>query len=146
MREKLVSIICVFFSMQFLFSESFSLNGRYVPNLYSTVKVVTIDDEALVFKYEIDLPEKVFDYEKIKINCINFFKLSENFPKDFNEDYYYEHNVFNTDSKLLVLAGKELDYEYYRSGDLEKKNRILLFATTAGFDTYYPFIYPMFAF
>lgn len=146
MRIKLISIICLFFSIQFLFSENFSLNGRYVPNLYSTVDVVTIDDEVLVFKYEVDLPEKVLDYKIIKIDGLNYFELSENIPKEFDEDYYYGHNDFTTDNKILFLAGKELDFEYYREGDIKKKDRILLFATTAGFDTYYPFIYQMHSF
>lgn len=129
----------IIFSMIITFSisaENFSLVGDYFPNLYSTITVLDINESSITLDYEVPLDKKIIGYEKIYKDGMLFFKLSEKMPKNFHEECYYNRQEIVTNDELLILAGKEIS----------KKNNILMFAITAGFDGEYPFIFPMFHF
>lgn len=132
-------IVLIIFSMIITFSisaENFSLVGDYFPNLYSTITVLDINESSITLDYEVPLDKKIIGYEKIYKDGMLFFKLSEKMPKNFHEECYYNRQEIVTNDELLILAGKEIS----------KKNNILMFAITAGFDGEYPFIFPMFHF
>ena len=132
-------IVLIIFLMIITFSisaENFSLVGKYFPNLYSTISVLDINESSITLNYEVPLDKKKIRYEKKYNDGMLFFKLSERMPKDFHEDFYYHKQEIVTNDELLILAGKEIS----------KKNGILMFATTAGFEGEYPFIFPMFHF
>ncbi len=141
------SLFFVFlFNTIFLFSENFSIDGVYTPNLYSTVEDFVINNNEIILKYEVDIKDTTLSYKMKSIDGLLFIETTEKLPKTFLESYYYNQQDITTDNKLLILAGNELNFEYIRGNEIKKKNRILLFATTAGFDKGWPFIYEMFAF
>ena len=119
-----------------VYGENFSLFGNYFPNLYSTIDVLNIHDTSITLNYEVDIDKKNIGYKIINKDGILFFKLSEKMPKNFHEEYYYDKQDLITNDEILILAGKEIS----------KKDNILMFATTTGFEGVYPFIFPMFHF
>ena len=62
-------------------------------------------------------------------------------PKNFHEKNYYDKQEIETNDEILILAGKEIDFEYLSGKNVGKEDRILLFAITEGFDKSWPFIY-----
>ncbi len=134
--KKLMLIIFVTLCFSFCYSENFSLCDNVFPNLYSTVDVMYINESFITLNYEVGLEKRNINYKKIYKDGILFFKLSEIMPKNFHEDYYYDNQEIDTNDEILILAGKEI----------AKKDDILMFATTAGFEGDYPFIFPMFHF
>lgn len=144
--KKIVFLLSLIILVVGAYAENFSLSGKYYPNLYSTVDVIKINSNSMIFKYEIKLPDVEFMYQKEYIDGLCFFLLSEKIPKEVKESYYYKHENWNSDDKILILAGNENDYEYLQGNEIKKTNRILLFATTAGFEDKYPFIYETFNF
>lgn len=118
------------------YSENFSLNGNHFPNLYSTINVLEVNDNSLILNYEIPLDKKEIEYKRIYKDGLLFFNLLEKFPNEIHEYYYYDKKPIETNNELLLLAGTEIG----------KTENILLFATTAGFEGEYPFIFPMFHF
>ncbi len=134
--KKGILIIFLFFLFSFCYSQNFSLIGKFFPNLYSTVEVLDINESSMTLNYEVALDKKNIGYKKISNEGMVFFKLSEKMPKDFHEEYYYDKQEIITNDEILILAGKEIS----------KKNDIIMFATTAGFEGDFPFIFPMFHF
>ena len=134
--KKGILIIFLIFLFSFCYSQNFSLRGKFFPNLYSTVEVLDINESSMTLNYEVALDKKNIGYKKISNEGMVFFKLSEKMPKDFHEEYYYDKQEIITNDEILILAGKEIS----------KKNDIIMFATTAGFEGDFPFIFPMFHF
>ena len=130
-------MIFFLFQLQQLVCENFLLQGKFFPNLYSTIDVFNIDENVIHYSFETTKEEEIINYSKNHISGLLFFTLSKPFPKEFSEDYYYYGKDINTNEKILVLAGKKVN---------PKQNNILLIATTAGFEQPYPFIWPMFNF
>ena len=144
--KRIIDFLIILLFPFFIFSENFSLNGSYIPDLYSTVDEVILEDNTLTFRYEIDFAESHFQYQKKYIDGLLFLELSKTIPKEFSEDFYYYHNDFKPDNKLLIIAGKELNYKYLQGKDVSMTERVLLFASTTGFEEKSPFIYEMFRF
>lgn len=134
--KKYILFIIWEFQFIFCFSENFTLCGQFFPNLYSTVDVININDSSITLNYEVALEKDNIEYKKNYKDGMLFFKLVKNLPKNFHEDYYYNNQEIETSDEILVLAGQEIS----------KKTDLLMFATTAGFEGNYPFIFPMFNF
>ncbi len=132
------SMLFIFVSLliSFCYSENFSLNGKYFPDLYSTVDVLNINESSITLNFEVELDKQNIRYKKLYKDGMLFFKLSEDIPKTIHENYFYRKKEIETNDEILILAGKEI----------AKKDDILMFATTAGFEGDYPFIFPMFHF
>ncbi len=140
MKKKLFFIFNLFVLAN-IFCENFSLSGKYIPDLYSTIDVLYIEDSTIKYNFETTKQEKIINYSKYYDNGLLFFKLSEAFPKEFSEKYYYHNQSIETNDNMLILAGAKINE---KTG---KFSEILMFATTAGFDKdSYPFIWPMFHF
>lgn len=138
MKKKRGFLILTFLLLHQLFGENFSLDGKYLPDLYSTIDVLFIEGSTIKYRYETTKKEKIIQYSKYYDSGLLFFKLSEYFPKDINEKYYYYNEPVETSDKLLVLAGLE------NRGNTYVKDSIMMFMMTAGFDEdSYPFIWPM---
>ena len=141
MKKRLCFITLILIGLQQLFSENFSLNGKYYPDLYSTIDVLYIEDNTINYTFETKNETKSVKYSKNYDSGLLFFKLSEPFPKEISENYYYNGQNVETNDKILILAGAKINKED------RKRDRILMFATTAGFDKdSYPFIWPMHSF
>lgn len=139
--KRFIFFVLNLFILTNLFCENFSLNGKYIPELYSTIDVLYIEDNIIKYKFETTKQEKIINYSKYYDNGLMFFKLAEVFPKEFSERFYYYNQDIETNDNMLILAGAELDE---KTGETD---RILMFATTAGFDKdSYPFIWPIFHF
>lgn len=123
-----------------VFGENFLLQGKFFPNLYSTIDVLNIQENSIIYAFETTNEEKIIKYSKGYDSGLMFFYLSETFPKEFSEEYYYHGVNVEVDDKMLILAGVEINEK------TAKIDRILMFATTKGFDKQYPFIWPMFHF
>ena len=132
-------IICLFAIAGY--SENFSFNGKYSPDLYSTLDYFEINKDTVSLIYQDNAEVKVIPYKKVYKNGLLFFELEENFPKNF-----CQKNNIETSNDLLILSGKSINQNKIKSGLQEKDGEIFLFATTLGFDKNYPFIYPMFRF
>ena len=116
-------IVLLLLSLESIVSgENFKLIGKYKVNPYSTINRFYIDEDTITYSFEIPLAEKKIIYEKVYRDGLLFFELSEPFPKEFSEQFYYEKEEIKTNNTLLVLAGKRMD-----------SKEILLFGTTAGF-------------
>lgn len=146
MKKKFIAALLLLFIMFFSFSENFSLNEKYFPDLYSTVDVLEIQNNSIILNFEIPVERKEISYTKNYKDGLLFFKLSEKFPKYFNEVNYYYNQEIETSDELLILAGKELDFEYLDGKEIKTTNRILLFGTTSSFEDDKPFLYEMFKF
>ena len=136
-------IFVLFFSLLFLnnfYGENFSLIGKYFPNLYSTIDVFDIQENSIIYTFETNNEEKNVKYSKTYDSGLLYYILSESFPKEFNEDYYYHGIDINTNNRILILAGAEINKKS------EKIERIIMFATTKSFEYPYSFIFPMFGF
>lgn len=133
---KKIIFLLLILSCYFCYSENFSLDGTYFPDLYSTVDVLVIDEPTITLNYEIELDKQMIRYKRINKDGMVFFKLEKKMPKNFHENYFYRQKQIETNDEMLILAGKEI----------KDNNDILLFATTAGFENEYPFIFPMFHF
>ncbi len=137
MKKKYLFVIIIILFLQQIFSENFSLCGKYYPDLYSTIDVLVIEDNTVKYHFETTDKDVSVKYTKYYDSGLLFFKLSESFPKEISEYYYYYKDV-ETNDKMLVLAG------LVKNEDNNTKGNVLLFATTKGFDKdSYPFIWPM---
>ena len=141
MKKKVSFCFVVFlFLLQQFFCENFLLQGKFFPDLYSTIDVLYIKENVIQYTFETTNQEKIVNYSKKYDSGLLFFKLSEAFPKEISEDFYYRGIDVITDDKILILAGGLVNQ---KTG---KQDSILLFATTKGFEDPYPFIWPMFHF
>ncbi len=145
MKKNVLTALLIF-AVSVCYAENFSLQGKYFPNLNSTVDELDITTDTLSLKYEVSLEPAIIQYQKIYKDGLLFFKLSEKLPKEFHEDYYYRNIEIDTNDELLILAGNELDFSYLKGNKVETKNRVLLFGTTNGFEDGFPFLYEMFQF
>lgn len=125
----------------YLYSQNFPLIGNFIPNLYSTIEVCYISDDSITFDFENELEDKTVNYNKVHKDGMLFFEMTEPFPKEFNENYYYGKDV-STSNNILILAGKQKNHKAYRNGKYETYDFTLMIAATDGFDTPYPFINP----
>ncbi len=140
-KKKLYFVLLIVLVLQKLFSENFSLDGKYYPDLYSTIDVLYIQGNTIKYIFETTEEEKNIEFSRGYNSGLLFFRLSEPFPKEISENYYYYKQDVKTNDSILILAGAEKNK---KDG---KTNRILMFATTAGFDKdSYPFIWPMHSF
>lgn len=138
MKKKSLSLVIILILLQQIFCENFSLCGRYYPDLYSTIDVLMIEDNTIKYHFETTDKEVSVKYSKYYDSGLLFLKLSESFPKEINENYYYYNKDVETNDKILVLAG------LIKDKDDKTKEKVLMFATTKGFDKdSYPFIWPM---
>ncbi len=130
MKKNIICNIAIFL-MATVYSENFSLSGKYIPDLYTTLSSVTIQDEEVCLKYEIELPSKSLAYKKSYRDGLLFFEFSEELPKNIDEEVYYEGKDGSSGNDMLVLAGKSIS-----------KDEVLFFGITSTFSDSYPFIYP----
>lgn len=122
-----------------IFTQNFSFNGDYDPDLYSTIHYFTINDDKITYKYEHkQLNEEItVGYKKIYKDGLLFLEMAKKFPHSIAS--YYENAP--TSNTLLVLAGKHVSED--GSKKLFPNGPILFFAETAGFEQYnYCFITP----
>lgn len=140
---------CLFFFTIFLFSfnffsQNFSIEGQWFPDLYSTIDTCTITDDTLTFEYRIDFPKKTVPYKKVYKYGMLFFEMQENFPKEFNQAYSYPYpgKDVTTSNNLLILAGNQKNHKVIRYGKELVYDFIRLIAATEGFDNPSPFIAP----
>lgn len=130
MKKILICILSILL-MIIGYAENFSLKGKFIPDLYSTLSSFNILDTEVSLIYEIELPSKSIGYKKNYRDGLLFFEFSENLPKNIDEEVYYEGKVGSSGNDLLILAGKSIS-----------KGDILLFGFTTVFSDSYPFIYP----
>lgn len=130
MKKNIICNIAIFL-MAAVYSENFSLSGKYIPDLYTTLSSVIIQDEEVCLKYEIELPSKSLAYKKSYRDGLLFFEFSEELPKNIDEEVYYEGKDGSSGNDMLVLAGKSIS-----------KGEVLFFGITSVFSDSYPFIYP----
>lgn len=142
--KKIKLLFLILFMSFFLYSENFSLVGNYTPELYSTIEEFLIGKDNVEYVFRKTKEKVKVGYKFQKIDNQLFIKMEKSFPLKIHQNY--QTIDFTPDDKLLILAGNELDFEYLRGNEVKKKNRVLLFATTAGFDDKWPFIYEMFSF
>ena len=130
-----------------MYSQNFSINGKFLPEVESTIEICYISDDKIEFDYRFDLEDKNLDYKKIYKDGLLFFELSEKFPKEFNADYYFQSKDISTSNDLLILAGKHIVDESNEFARLRTAaDKILLFASTESLDKPYPFIDPSYHF
>jgi len=132
----------IWMSLLSLYSQNFSISGKFIPNLYSTIEVCDITEDSITFDYIDKLEDKSVNFKKIHKDGMLFFEMDENFPKEFNEDYYYHGKNISTSNNMLILAGQQKNHKTYRNGNYETYDFTLLIAATEGFDTPYSFIKP----
>ena len=139
--KKVILLTLVWILSISLYSQNFSIIGKFSPNPYSTIDVCHISENSITFNYEDKLESKIVNFKETHKDGILFFEMAENFPKEFNEDYYYGKNV-STNNNMLILSGKQKNHKRYNNGKEEIYDFILMIAATEGFDTPYPFIFP----
>ena len=141
MKKKCMFLmILVLFLHQKIFSENFSLMGKYIPDLYTTIDVLYIKDNKINFHLETTNEDVSINFSKFYNSGLLFFKLSEPFPKEFSEYYLFYNEKIETNDEMLILAGAQVK-------ENNEIDNILLFSTTAGFTEHSrPFIWPMFHF
>ena len=128
MKKRLLILFLFVVCIIQLFSQNFSLNGRYRFTVYSGLARIDIQNETLKYVYLDMNTEDSFVHIKYEhIDGLLFLKLDEKFPMKVTEDYIYKNKDVITDDKILILAGKDM-----------KLNTVILLATTAGFDKNYP--------
>lgn len=126
-----------------LYSQNFSLIGKFFPDLYSTIEVCYISEDTITFDYIDKLEDKTVNFKKKHKNGMLFFEMSETFPKEFNEYYYYYDKEISTSNDILILAGKHIVDESNEYARLRTSaDPILLFASTESFETPNSFIEP----
>ena len=144
--KKLIALF-VFVLSSNMYSQNFSINGKFLPEVESTIEICYISDDKIEFDYRFDLEDKNLDYKMIHKDGLLFFELSEKFPKEFNADYYFHSKEISTSNNLLILAGKHIVDETNEFARLRTSaDKILLFASTESLDTPYPFIDPSYHF
>ncbi len=138
MKKKSISVIFLIILLQQIFCENFSLCGKYYPDLYSTIDVLYIEENNISYHFETTNENVSVEYSKYYDSGLLFFKLSESFPKEINENYFYYKKDVETNDKMLLLAG------LIKNENNRNKEKVLMFSTTKGFDKdSYPFIWPM---
>lgn len=130
MKKKLMFTFAILL-MVIGYSENFSLNGKYIPDLYTTLSSILIQDKEISLIYEIELPSKKIEYKKSYKDGLLFFEFSEDLPNNIDEEVFYDGKGGTSGNDLLVLAGK-----------IASKEEILFFGITSVFSDSYPFIYP----
>ena len=126
-----------------IYSQNFSIKGDFFPDLYSTIEGCYISEDSISFDYIDKLEDKTVNFKEVHKNGMLYFEMSENFPKEFNEDYYYHGKNISTRNDMLILSGKQICDESYEFGRIRiSPDEILLFASTENFEKPWPLIAP----
>ena len=133
MKKLYLIAICILLSCV-LYAQNFSFDGKYYPDLYSTVDYLIFNGNSISYKYESYEPKDA--KEEISVACkkiykdgLLFLQMSKRFPYSITE---CRKDVPASDC-LLVLAGKSMFSHGYE---------VLLFVETSDFNDPYPFICP----
>ena len=128
MKRIILFVLLVIFA-DTLFAQSFSLDGKYAPDVYSTIDYFAVNEGNIIYKYEdSQLDEKIkVSYKKVYKDGLLYFQMPKKFPYSIAK-YYNNSPTSNT---LLVLAG-ECETKYGKG--------VLFFAETTGFEQYDCFI------
>lgn len=126
-----------------LYSQNFSIQGKFFPDLYSTIEICYITDNSITFDYIDKLEDKTLTFKEVHKDGMLFFEMPEKFPKEFNEYYYYYNKEISTNNNMLILAGKQLTDKTNEYARLRTSaDPILLFASTESFEKPDPLIAP----
>ena len=141
--KKVVLLSFVWILSISLYSQNFSIIGKFFPDLYSTIEVCYISEDTITFDYIDKLDDKTVNFKKKHKYGMLFFEMSETFPKEFNEYYYYHGREITTSNDMLILAGKHIIDESNEYANLRiSSDPILLFGSTEGFEKPDSFIAP----
>lgn len=130
--KKLIFLIILFLS-GFIYSQNFSLDGNYMPDLYSALEDFDIKGDNIEIKYKMTDEVKKIWYKTFHKEGLLFIKLSETIQIELTDSSDSKPKTAKNNNEILILAGKEIVPD-------KDINSIILLGENVNFNDESPFI------
>ncbi|MCQ2583318.1 MAG: hypothetical protein MJ160_05375 [Treponema sp.] len=130
--KKLIVLLLAFVP-GLLYAQNFSLDGSYMPDLYSALEDFTIKGNTVEVQYKMTDDVQKIRFSKFYKSGLLYLKLSESIQIDLEEPGSGKSGKGENLREILVLAGKEIVPN-------ENVNSIIFFGENVEFDDESPFI------